>query len=163
MRNALAAQMRAFVAALSAAERAELMLKRNPYSDTGFVGVIKVKGKYQARLQVPGDGKGGTRKRKQHALPGLFDIAEDAAVHLAAYKKALKDAGEDVATPPKQNKKHKPRQTMQPAAQPQPQPLQPRQLPTATAMPILAPMFHVPFAAVSPLPMPSLGFVQPSF
>ena len=109
MRNALAAQMRAFVAALSAAERAELMLKRNPYSDTGFVGVIKVKNFFQARLQVPGDGRGGEKKRKQHSLPDLFDTALEAAIHLAAYKKALKEAGEAVSSPPKQNKQHKPR------------------------------------------------------
>ena len=63
------------------------VLKRNPYSDTGFVGVIKIKGKFQARLQVPGDGRGGSKKRKQHSLPGLFDTVEDAAVHLAAYKR----------------------------------------------------------------------------
>ena len=161
MRSALAAQSRAFVAALSAAQRAELELKRNPYSDTGFVGVIKVKGKFQARLQVPGDGKGGTKKRKQHSLPGLFDTAEDAAVNLAVIKKALKDAGEEASTPPKQNKKHKPRQTKQPAAQPQPQPLQPRPTATAMAMPMFAPMFNVPFATVSPLPMPQLGYAQP--
>ena len=53
---------------------------------TGFVNVVEVKGKYQARLQVPGDGRGGSMTRKQHALPGLFglfDTAEDAAVMLA--------------------------------------------------------------------------------
>ena len=50
---------------------------------TGFVNVVEVKGKYQARLQVPGDGRGGSMKRKQHALPGLFDTVEDAAVVLA--------------------------------------------------------------------------------
>ena len=46
----------------------------------GFIGVIKVGNKFQARLQVPGDGRGGSKKRKQHSLPGLFDTAEDAAV-----------------------------------------------------------------------------------
>ena len=78
--------------------RENLELERTPWNNTGFVNVIKVKNKFQARLQVPGDGRGGERKRKQDALPGLFDTAEDAAISLAAYKKALKEAGEAAAT-----------------------------------------------------------------
>ena len=46
----------------------------------GFVGVSKVGNKYQARLQVPGDGRGGLKKRRQVPLPGPWDTAEDAAV-----------------------------------------------------------------------------------
>jgi len=46
-----------------------LQLERTPGGRTGFVNVVVVKGKYQARLQVPGDGRGGSMKRKQHALP----------------------------------------------------------------------------------------------
>ena len=59
--------------AVAKANRAELNLKRTPWSKTGFVNVIKVGKKYQARLQVPGDGRGGSTKRKQHSLPTLFD------------------------------------------------------------------------------------------
>ena len=109
MPNGMAAETREYVAGLSAAERAELVLAKNPYSNTGFTGVIKIKNKFQARLQVPGDGRGGSKKRKQCSLPGLFDTAEEAAVLLAAYKKALKDAGEGVSSPVKQDTEHKPR------------------------------------------------------
>ena len=68
----------------SAVARGELVLKRSVYSKTGFTNIITIKGKFQARLQVPGDGRGGTEKRKQYSLPGLFDTAEDAAIFLAA-------------------------------------------------------------------------------
>ena len=78
MPSGMAAEMRA---ALPTLDRDGLVLKRSPLSKTGFVNVIEVKGKYQARLQVPGDGRGGAKKRKQQALPGLFDTAEDAAVY----------------------------------------------------------------------------------
>ena len=60
---------------IASVNRAELELERSPWGKTGFVYVVEVKGKYQARLQVPGDGRGGSVKRKQHALPGLFDTA----------------------------------------------------------------------------------------
>ena len=66
--------------AIAAEDRSQLELERSPWNHTGFVGVIKVGNKYQARLQVPGDGKGGSKKRRQHSLPGLFDTAEEAAV-----------------------------------------------------------------------------------
>ena len=36
-------------------------LKRNPWSAMDFVGVIEVKGKFEAMLQVPGDCRGGER------------------------------------------------------------------------------------------------------
>ena len=107
-------------------ERAELVLAKNPYSNTGFTGVIKIKNKFQARLQVPGDGRGGSKKRKQCSLPGLFDTAEEAAVLLAAYKKALKDAGEGVSSPVKQDTEHKPRTKKQPQQLAAPQPLERR-------------------------------------
>ena len=42
----------------SAVARGELALKRSPYSSTGFTNIITIKGKFQARLQVPGDGRG---------------------------------------------------------------------------------------------------------
>ena len=49
-------------------------------------------------------------KRKQHALPGLFDTAEEAAVWLAVVKRDMKahNNGKLVA-PPKQDTPHKQR------------------------------------------------------
>ena len=112
--------------------RGELALKRSPYSSTGFTNIITIKGKFQARLQVPGDGRGGTQKRKQYALPGLFDTAEDAAIFLAATESSMRAACEGkLIAPPKQDKEHKLRTTKQPAA---PQPQQP--MATAYAMPL---------------------------
>ena len=78
----------------SAVARGELVLKRSVYSKTGFTNIITIKGKFQARLQVPGDGRGGTQKRKQYSLPGLFDTAEDAAIFLAAMERDMKAACE---------------------------------------------------------------------
>ena len=141
----------------SAVARGELALKRSPYSSTGFTNIITIKGKFQARLQVPGDGRGGTQKRKQYSLPGLFDTAEDAAIFLAAMERDMKAACDGkLIVPPKQDKKHKPRTTQQPAA-PQPQ----QQLATiaAFAMPLCMPMSHLPIAAASPLPMQPLSYV----
>ena len=133
MPSGMAAAMREFVASLSAAERAALVLQQIPYLSTGFVNVIKVGKMFQARLQVPGDGRGGEKKRKQHPLPGLFDTAEEAAILLASYKKGLIDAGKPISSPPKQNKpERKPRTRVQPAAAPQP-PV-PLESPMATAM-----------------------------
>ena len=69
--------------------------------------------------------------------------------------------------PPKQNKQHKPRAVKtQPAApaaaSPPPEPLQ---LPMATtvAMPLSVPMWQLPFAAVSPLPMRQMSYFPPRF
>ena len=139
----------------SAVARGELALKRSPYSSTGFTNIITIKGKFQARLQVPGDGRGGTQKRKQYALPGLFDTAEDAAIFLAATESSMRAACEGkLIAPPKQDKEHKLRTTKQPAA-PQPQ----QQLATAFAMPLCMPMSHLPIAAASPLPMQPLSYV----
>ena len=70
MPSGMAAEMRA---ALPTLDRDGLVLERSQLSKTGFVNVIEVKVKYQARLQVPGDGRGGAKKRKQQALPGLWD------------------------------------------------------------------------------------------
>ena len=80
--------------AIMTEDRSKLDLKRSVWNDTGFVNVIKVGDKYQARLQVPGDGRGGTKKRRQHALPGLFDTAEDAAVMLAVIKRGFENQGD---------------------------------------------------------------------
>ena len=82
-----------------------LELKTSPISKTGYVGIIKIKGKFQARVQVPGDGRGGTRKRKQYPLPGLFGTARDAAQFRALVITAMKANNDGcVVAPPKQNK-----------------------------------------------------------
>ena len=81
MRDGIAADVRAMVAGL---DKSDLWVQRSPLSRTGYTNVIKVKGgKYQARLQVKGDGRGGVRKRKQYSLPGVFDTALEAAYYLA--------------------------------------------------------------------------------
>ena len=165
MPNGMAGEARAFVAALSAAQRAEYVLEKNPYSSTGFTNIIKVKGGFQARMQVPGDGRGGIKKRRQCPLPGIFPKAEDAAIWLASYKKDLKDAGEEPSSPLKQDKQHKPRTKKQPLQLAAPQPLEPQTQPmaTAVALPLMNPMYHVPFAAVSPVPMQPIAYFPPRF
>ena len=96
--------------AVAKENRADLQLERTPWGKTGFVNVVEVKGKYQARLQVPGDGRGGSVKRKQHPLPGLFDTAEEAAVWLAVVKRDMKaHHNGKLFAPPKIDKPHKPR------------------------------------------------------
>ena len=98
------------VAAIAAEDREQLQLERNVWSETGFVGVNKVGNKFQARLQVPGDGRGGKKKRRQHSLPGLFNSAEEAAVMRAAIKEGFLKTGDGkIHTPPKQNRPHKSR------------------------------------------------------
>ena len=142
--------------AVEQADRDELELERTPWSKTGFVNVTKVGGKYQARLQVPGDGRGGIEKRKQCSLPGLFDTAEDAAVLQALVKKSMKERNDgNVFVPPKQNKPHKPRSKPAVPNEASPPPLQPPQLPMATAVVVPSAMFRldVPFTVVSPLAM----------
>ena len=85
-----------------------------------YVNVIEVKGKFQACLQVPGDGRGGAKKRKHQALPALFETAEDAAVYLASCKQGIAkqgwSTGEGAARIDPVDKKHKPRTPKQPAA-----------------------------------------------
>ena len=141
----------------------QLELETSAKSKTGYRNVIKVKNKYQARLQVPGDGRGGMRKRKQYSLPGLFDTAKEAAVLLAVIKRDMKEAyGGRVVVPPKQNKQHKARvrQQPQPAVTP---PAERMHMPMATtmAMPMPCAMLHLPFAAASPLAMQPLGYTPP--
>ena len=55
----LHSDVRSMVATL---DKRRFRLEKNPTSATGYINVIKVKGKFQARLQVPGDGRGGERK-----------------------------------------------------------------------------------------------------
>ena len=161
MPSGMAAEMRA---ALPSIDRTGLVLQRSTKSLTGFVNVIEVKGKFQARLQVPGDGRGGEKKRKQVPLPGVFDTAEDAAVYLASFKKGLEEAGMSAAQAAEkiepQDKKHKPRTPKQPAAAA----LQlPQPVTTTVAMPMFMPMPGLPFVAASPLPMQPLGYFPPRF
>ena len=144
--------------AIAAEDRSQLVLERSPWSSTGFINVIKVNGKYQARLQVPGDGRGGSKKRKQHPPPGLFDTAEDAAVMLAVIKRGFRGEGDgEVHSPPKQNKAHKSRAKPRVPAQPV---LEPVQTPVTTAMaiPIAAMVPWAPIAAGTPLPMQPMCF-----
>ena len=88
MPSGMAAQVREL---LASSDKTGLVLQRAPpgsRSSTGFVNVIKVKdGLFQARLQVKGDGRGGEKKRRQVAIPGLFKTAEEAAQLLALIKK----------------------------------------------------------------------------
>ena len=133
--------------------RTDLVPKKAVGGSTGFVNVIKVGEWYQARLQVPGDGRGGEKKRKQHALPGIFKEAEDAALYLAYIIKDMMEKDGRLVVPPKLDKQHKPRTPKEAAAPPLP--LQPVNTPPVTtmALPLSMPMWQLPFAAASPLAM----------
>ena len=163
MPSGMAAEMRALVATENITDE-ELRLA--PLSNTGYVGVIEVGLKYQARIQVPGDGRGGKAKRRQYSVPGLFDTAKEAAIMRAAIIKGMKESnGGRLFVPPKQDKQHKPRTVKtQPAvpaaATPPPVPLQ-QPVATAVAMPLQVPMWQLPFAAVSPLPMQQICYFPP--
>ena len=157
MPSGMAAEMRA---ALPSFDRTGLVLQRSTKSLTGFVNVIEVKGKFQARLQVPGDGRGGEKKRKQVPLPGVFEEAEDAAVYLASFKKGMQKAGLSAAEAADkiepQDKKHKPRKPEQPAVPPT-LPMFAMEPPvTGHAVPIPFLMPYAPLVAASPLPMQPL-------
>ena len=107
MPSGMAAEMRALVATENITDE-ELRLA--PLSNTGYVGVIEVGLKYQARIQVPGDGRGGKAKRRQYSVPGLFDTAKEAAIIRASIMKGMKESnGGRLFVPPKQDKQHKPR------------------------------------------------------
>ena len=144
--------------------RAELVLERTVWTETGFVNVQKIGDKFRARLQVPGDGRSGTLKRKQYPVPGIFNTAEDAAVALAITKRDMKASnGGKLVIPPKQNKPRKSRgkKPLQPVlAAPQHVEAQ-MPMATAMAMPIPSRMLHVPLVAASPLPMLPLCFAAP--
>ena len=162
MPSGMAAEMRALVATENVAVD-ELELA--PLTKTGYVGVIVVGLKYQARIQVPGDGRGGTKKRRQYSVPGLFDTAKEAAMVRAGIMKGMKESNAGrLFVPPKQDKQHRPRtvKTQPAAATPQPEPLQ-QPMVTAVAIPLSVPMWQLPFAAVSPLPMQHSGYFPPRF
>ena len=162
MPSGMAAAIREAVTARPDHERRELVLERSSRSKTGFVNVIEVKGKFQARYQVPGDGRGGSKTRRQHSLPGPFDKAEDAAFMLAQYKVEAERNDSVGRSPEKQNKKHKSRKLAPAAVEPLPPPVNTPPV-TTFAMPLSMPMWHLPVAAASPLPVQSLTFVPPRF
>ena len=146
--------------AVAQANWEELELERTPWGKTKYVNVIEVKGKFQARLQVPGDGRGGSSKRKQYPLPGLFDTPKEAAVLLAIIKRNMKEQnGGKLFAPPKIDKPHKPRARRAVPIEASPVPVLPPQLPVATAvaLPTAFLMPNLPFAVASPIPMPPLG------
>lgn len=161
MPSGLAAEVRVQFATQ---DKTGLVLERSPYSNTGFTNVIKVKGKYQARLQVKGDGRGGSRKRQQYSLPGLFSTAKEAAEYLAFVKRdVVQHICDEHGIPLKQDKQHKTRskEPPRPAALPLPALAMQTPMVTTMAMPMQYPMVHVPLVAASPLPMQPLGFVPP--
>ena len=160
MPSGLAAVMREKVATENIADD-ELELA--PLTKTGYTGVIVVGLKYQARIQVPGDGRGGTTKRRQYSVPGLFDTARDAAIIRAAIMKGMKETNNGrLFVPPKQNKEHKARTPKtQPAAAAVPREAVQQPVATAVAMPLSVPMWQLPFAAVSPLPMQPMAYFPP--
>ena len=164
MRDGIAADVRAMVAGL---DKSDLWVKRSPLSRTGYTNVIKVKGgKYQARLQVKGDGRGGVRKRKQYSLPGVFDTALEAAYYLAWVVKHGTENWEN-GIPPKQQPDRKPRskkpvEPVEPITVPPAQPAAiPMPMAMSVAIPIQVPMLHAPFAPISPYPMQQLGYTPP--
>ena len=162
MPSGQAAEFRVAVAKLDATQ---FDLKKNPYSKTGYVGVIEVKGKFQARVQVPGDGRGGATGRKQHSVPGLFDTPAEAALMRAKVMYEMKKGhGGRIVVPPKQNKPHKPRSVQPRAVAELPQePVRPEPLAVVavTAVPVPCMVQNAPFVAVSPLPMQPLRFLLP--
>ena len=56
MPNGFAARVRE---AIAMEDKSGLVLKLQPGSKTGYLGVIEVKGKFQGRVQIKGDGRGG--------------------------------------------------------------------------------------------------------
>ena len=101
-------------------------------SATGYAGVIKIKGKYQARFY-------DKERRKQRAVPGLHETALHAALALARAKQMLTDAFENGEMIPSPTKRKRRRGA---AAAP---------LPAAIAMPLAAACPQLPVALVQPL------------
>ena len=150
------AELRAMIAA---EDRSQLQLERSPWNKTGFVGVIEVGNKYYARLQVPGDGRGGVKKRRQVSLPGPWDTPEDAAVLRAMMIRGFKESGDgNIHSPPKQNKAHKSRADKRAKPSVPAQCTQPVFQPTAMAVPILGMLPQLPIVPATPLPMQPLSF-----
>ena len=133
-------------------DKSGLVLKLQPGSKTGYLGVIEVKGKFQGRLQVKGDGRGGLQKRRQVAIPGLFDTAKEAAEMLAILEKAGPENLWPGGIPPKQDKQHKPRcQRSRPLAELGPMVDVPMPVATVYAMPVAHPMPNTPTVVARPI------------
>ena len=114
---------------------------------------------------MPGDGRGGKRKRRQCSLPTTFEKAEDAALYLAWVKTLPLTDWVDGMPPkltdrkPRTKKPAKPVELAQ-SAEPRAEPSMPSAM--TMAVPINFPMPHLaPFLAASPLPMQPLGYVPP--
>ena len=58
----------------------DLDLEVNPGTKIGYKNVIKVKGKYQARIY-------DEKEKRQRSLPGTFNTPEEAAKYRAVFKK----------------------------------------------------------------------------
>ena len=58
----------------------DLDLEVNPSTEIGYKNVIKVKGKYQARIY-------DEKEKRQRSLPGTFNTPEEAAKYRAVFKK----------------------------------------------------------------------------
>ena len=59
-------------ATIAARDDDDLDLELNPGTEIGYKNVIKVKGKYQARIYVE-------KEKRQRSLPGTFNTPEEAA------------------------------------------------------------------------------------
>ena len=152
---------------LASSDKTGLVLERAPpgsRSSTGFMNVIKVKDWFQARLQVKGDGRGGEKKRRQVAIPGLFKTAEEAAQLLALVKKIGPETlWPEEGLPPKLDKQHKQRSHAAACTAAMRAPLQYVDVPVPSAVafatPIPFPAMNAPLVAASPLPIMPFGSV----
>ena len=150
--------------AVSKENVAELVPEQTPWNKTGFVGVQKAGSMFRARLQVPGDGRGGTTKRRQYHVPGLFNTAEEAAVALAIMKRDMMARnGGKVAVPEQQYKPRKSsgKKPCNATAAPLLPVVAHELMATAMAVPIASLVLHVPIAVASPLPRLPLGVAAP--
>ena len=157
----MAPDIRDFVATL---DPKHYDIKTSPWSKTGYISVIMVKGKYQARLQVKGDGRGGERKRGQHALPGLFDTALEAATCISPLSRRRKRCGKmaflrsrsTTATKARSKAPAKPAQPGTPVSQSLG--VQQMLLPTTMVVGINVPLLNAPLVAATSIPPPSFGY-----
>ena len=133
-------------------DKSGLVLKLQPGSKTGYLGVIEVKGKFQGRLQIKGDGRGGVVKRRQVSVPGLWNTAKEAAEMLAILEKAGPENLWPGGIPPKQDKQHKPRsERSRPLAEHGPLVDVPMPVATVMAMPVAHPMPNTPIVVARPM------------
>ena len=103
-------------------------------------------------------------------MPGLFDTAKEAAIIRASIMKGMKESNDGrLFVPPKQDRQQCTSHALS-RSSPQRQQQQRRRqhhcsshwpLRTTVAVPLSTPMWQLPFAAVSPLPMPQIGYFPP--